>query len=74
MKSYKVKGNSNLIRDGRTNAIVNTNMTEYNNYMKLKKLKEEENKKVDKLENELIDLKNDLKEIKDLLRSLANGS
>jgi len=74
MDYYRVEGHSHLIRDQRTNAILNTNMTEYNNYINLKKVKENENKRVETLENDLVGVKEDLNEIKNLLRSLINES
>ena len=74
MKFYKVEGHKNLVRDNETNAILNTNMSEYNNYINMKKMKENEQKKVETIENELFSVKNDLNEIKDLLRRFINGS
>lgn len=74
MNYYKVEGHSNLLRDVETNAILNTNMTEYNNYINLKKVKENENKRVENIENDLASLKDDLSEIKNLLRSFVNES
>lgn len=74
MAYSKVEGHSNLVRDEKTNAILNTNMSDYNNYMRLKKIKENNNKRVEDLENDMNNIKNDLNEIKNLLRNLANGS
>ena len=71
---YKVEGHSNLVRDINTNAIINTNMNDYENYKSLKKIKEQERQKMECLENELNEIKNDMNEIKSLLRSLINES
>lgn len=68
----KIVNNNNLVRDESTKAILNTNLTDYNNYLKLKKSKEIEAKRMQKLESDVSNLKTDLDEIKDLLRSLAN--
>jgi hypothetical protein len=68
----KIVDNNNLVRDESTKAILNTNLTDYNNYLKLKKSKEIEAKRIQKLESDVSNLKTDLDEIKDLLRSLAN--
>lgn len=73
MDYYKVEGHSNLIRDANTNAILNTNMSEYNNYINAKKIKETECKRVELIENDLAGVKEDLNEIKNLLRSFING-
>ena len=71
---HKVEGHSNLIRDVNTNAIVNTNMSEYENYKSLKKIKDAERERMKSLENDVNEMKNDLNEIKSLLRLLTNGS
>ena len=70
MKHYKVEGYSNLLRDTDVGAIVNTNDIEYEQYLATRSLKEIESEKISSLENEVKDIKNDLGEIKDLLRSL----
>lgn len=71
---YKVEGHSDLVRDVSTNAIINTNMNEYENYKSLKKIKETERERMKSLENDVNEMKNDLNEIKNLLRALANES
>lgn len=67
----KVENHSNLYRDSGTNAIVNTNMTEYQNYMNSLKHKKRELKRMEKLEDDVKSVKDDLKEIKDLLKCLT---
>lgn len=74
MTYSKVEGHSNLVRDEKTNAILNTNTNDYNHYIKLKRLKEDSSKRVETLENDVKDIKNDLQEIKTLLGNLLNGS
>ncbi len=75
LKPYSlVDGYTNLIRDDKTNAILNTNYNEYENYKYLKSIKDKENARIENLENNLEDLKSDINEIKNLLRNLANGS
>lgn len=74
MRNSKIEGYNNLIRDGETKAIVNTNMTEYTNYIMQKRLKEKENIKIQNLEKDVANIKDDLTEIKSLLRSFINGS
>jgi len=74
MDYHKVEGHSKLVRDTQTNAVLNTNMSEYNNYMKMKAVRESEKKKIDFIENDVQSIKKDLDEIKNLLRNLANGS
>jgi hypothetical protein len=71
MEKIKIKDEFNLFRDSSTNAIVNTDMQSYNNYLSSKKSKEEESKKIENIENEITSIKGDLNEIKDLLRNLS---
>ena len=74
MNQSKVEGHSNLIRDEETKAIINTSMTDYNNYIMQKKLKEKEAQKINSIEKEVSNIKDDLNEIKNLLRRIANES
>jgi 2',3'-cyclic-nucleotide 2'-phosphodiesterase (5'-nucleotidase family) len=74
MDYIKVKGHDHLIRDPKTNSIINTNMSEYNEYISRRDLKMEENQKVQNLESDVANMKDDLNEIKNLLRSLINES
>lgn len=62
-----VEGHKNLYRDRNTGSIVNTDKSNYNNYMKVKRLKQTEKEELDTI-------KADIEEIKSLLRELTNGS
>jgi hypothetical protein len=70
----KVDGHDNLVRDEQTKAILNVNMVEYKNYLEQKRVKEIEFQKIQSLENEVNSIKDDLGEIKSLLRSMIHGS
>lgn len=74
MNYSKVEGHSNLLRDELTKAVINTNLSEYQNYVNLRKAKENDLSKIKNLEFDVENIKNDLNEIKDLLRSFVNGS
>jgi hypothetical protein len=74
MTYIKVKGHDHLIRDPETNSIINTNMSEYKEYISRRDSKVEENQKVQNLESDVANMKDDLNEIKNLLRSLLNES
>ena len=74
MKYAKVEGHSHLLRDSKTNSIINTNMVEYQEYLNRRNLKVDENQKIQHLESDVANIKNDLSEIKSLLRSLVNES
>ena len=73
MTYLKVEGHTGLYRDPKTNSIVNKNSTGYHEYMTQKKTKNEEAEKVDTMEQDLAHLKNEIKEIKSLLKDLVNG-
>ena len=74
-KEYiKVSGHSDLFRDPETNSIINKNNSEYHEYIMQKNLKSEENQKVQTIEDEVASIKNDVNEIKSLLKELINGS
>lgn len=62
----KVDGHSNLYRDSKTGAIINTDDVEYNRYIKLIK---SDSKK----EKEMKKMKNDIEEIKEALSQIINN-
>ena len=69
----KVEGHNNLIRDENSNAILNTDFSEYNNYISLRAKRRQGSERIDNMENDLKSLKDDINEIKSLLRALSNG-
>ena len=70
----KVEGNDNLVRDRNTNQIINTNESEYQQYITRRKQKKLEKEKALNVERDISSLRNEITEIKDLLRSLVNGN
>ena len=74
MNYIKVKDNEHFVRDSNSNCIVNTNKAEYEEDLTRRKLKKSEKNKVDNLERDVSTLRNEITEIKDLLRSLVNGN
>ena len=69
MKYSKIKGHEDFIRDEKTKSIINTNINEYENYVKMRNIKQTEVKRIENIENDLNSLKNDINEIKNLLRN-----
>ena len=72
MSYIKVEGHNNLVRDIRSNAIVNSNKSEFKMYMKRQK---ERNAEADKMRNvckEINNLKTELREIKNLLTKVLS--
>ena len=73
MNDYiKVKDSDALLRDRKSNAIVNDSKYEYDKYMRLKKQKQDEMNRVNKIEDEVDTIKNDVNEIKNLLKSFID--
>ena len=60
-----VEGHSDLFRDEITGAIVNTDISQYNNYVEMKNRKRSEKEELDRM-------KSDIEEIKSLLKELVN--
>ena len=74
MAKLKVEGHSSLVRDTYSKAIVNTNVTEYQLYMKRFKDREHQGDQIRSTVKEINSLKAELREIKGLIKELINGS
>ena len=73
MERYlKVETDKTHVRDTDTNAIVNKNKNEFDNFLKLSQKKYEEKKKFDDMRSDLNSLKQDMDEIKTLLKNIMN--
>ena len=71
-KYLKVKSDMSLVRDMDSNAIVNKNQSEYDKFIRVSQKKYEEKRKFDNMREDLDSLKNDMKEIKTLLKNIMN--
>ena len=72
MKRYvKVESQDNLVRDMSSNAIVNNNKSEYENFLRVSEQKYKEKKEFEKLKTDVNSMKNDLDEIKSMLKSIV---
>ena len=67
MSRLKVQGFNNLIRDTRSNAIINTSTSEYKIYMQRRKARENQADKLRDVCKEINSLKTELREIKNLI-------
>ena len=71
MKKYiKVEAQDSLVRDVSSNAIVNNNKNEYENFLRISEQKYKEKKEFEKLKNDVDGIKDDLDEIKSILKSM----
>ena len=62
-----VKDNHSLYRDEESNAIISTDVSEHKKYIQARNRKKSERAEID-------ELKGELKEIKEMLRSIVNGN
>ena len=75
MSNYiPVEGNNDLVRDPRTDSIINTNTNAYEQYISQRKKRKLEKEKSLNIEEDLANLKSEMNEIKSLLRELVNGN
>lgn len=69
----RVKDNDHLLRDVNSNGVINTDETEYKNYVNSYIKKINSKAKLEELQNEVNEIKSDVKEIKDLILKLLNS-
>jgi len=67
MSRLKVQGYDSLVRDTKTNAIINTNTSEYTIYMQRVKAREKQGDQIRNCVKEINSLKSELREIKELI-------
>ena len=74
MKEYHgVEGHSNIFIDTDTYSIVNIDSLGYEKYIARREAKNKKNQKVQNIEQEVASMKEDINEIKTLLKELLNG-
>lgn len=66
----KVEGNSDLVRDPATMAILNTSRTDYENYLRRKESLMSDKEQLANQAQEINNIKEDLSEIKQMLTAL----
>ena len=71
-KHLKVKSDVSLVRDIDSNAIISRNQSEFDKFIKLSEKKYAEKKKFDNMRSDLDSLKQDMDEIKTLLRNIMD--
>ena len=69
-----VKDNNDLVRDPNTDQIINTNQSAYQQYVTRRQKRKLEREKSLNVEEDIANLKNELGEIKSLLKELVNGN
>ena len=69
----KVEGHTHLVRDLKTQAIINTDSDAYARYMARKTKQSKKDDEMRSVIREVNSLKNEMREIKDLLREIKDG-
>ena len=69
--TLKVDGHTHLVRDVNSNAIINTNKTDYQLYMQRVKVRERQSDKLRGAVKEINNLKKELREIKELVKKIV---
>ncbi len=73
MEYYGVKGHVDLRRNAETGAIVNTNDLDYQKYITRREAKKAQVQQSENIEQDLANLKNEMNEIKSLLKELVSN-
>ena len=73
MSVVKVKGHTHLVRDLKTQAIINTDSEAYARYMARKAKQSKKDDEMRSVIREVNSLKTEMREIKDLLREIKDG-
>ena len=71
MAILKVEGYSDLVKETRTKAVINTNVSEYNIYMARLKSRNQQSDELRSAVKEINSLKAELREIKDLVKEIT---
>ena len=71
MVKLKVEGYENLVRDVSSNAIINTNRSEYQLYMARVRAREKQGDEIRNAVKEINNLKAELREIKNLIKEVV---
>ena len=67
---YKVEGHTHLIKDSGSNAVINTNVTEYQLYMARRQNRKSQSDQIKGACREINNLKKELREIKNLIKEI----
>ena len=71
-KYLKVESDPNLLRNTDSQAIINSNSNEFDQFMEASRRKYNEKKEIEILKSDVNTMKNDLDEIKSLLKSIVH--
>ena len=69
-----MKGHKDLARDPETNTVINVNKVSNDQYVASRQAKNEKNQQIQTIEDEVASIKDDINDIKSLLKELINES
>jgi wobble nucleotide-excising tRNase len=72
MELVKIESNPDLARDINSGAVINTNITEYQNYLARKKINKDLKEQIKNNADKIQQIESDVSEIKQLLITLIN--
>lgn len=70
---YKIQGHDSFIKDSHTNSVINSDKTAYSKYMQSVRARQKQSDQMRNVVREINTLKNDMLEIKSLLKEVVNG-
>ena len=73
MAKIKVEGHDNLVRDTRSNGIINTNVTDYEKYMARIRARKTQTDQIQDACREINSIKAEMFEIKELLKGMTKN-
>ena len=73
MAKLKVEGHDNLVRDTRSNGIINTNVTDYEKYMARVRARKTQTDQIQDACREINSIKAEMFEIKELLKGMTKN-
>lgn len=72
MNKLKVEGHPDLVRDTKSSAVINNSRRDYEEYMEQYRARKRNNDRIDNMESDMNNIREELNEIKKLLIDLTN--
>ena len=72
MDKLKVEGHPDLVRDPKSTAVINNSRQDYEDYMKNYRIRKSKNDRIDSMESDMNNIREELNEIKHLLIKLTS--
>ena len=73
MNKLKVEGHPDLVRDTKSSAVINNSRRDYEEYMEQYRARKRNSDRIDNMESDMNNIREELNEIKHLLIKLTSG-